>query len=203
MRHSMCRAKAGWCPPRCVERSLHATVAAAIPAATTKRFVDAHHIVHWADGGDTTLDNLTQLCRKHHRYLHECGYQLKRVGRELRFLRPDGKSVPDVPRLPPCDSDHGCEALREANANAIDSTTAVSHWNGQSPRYDWLVALMQQRSPRRQPTGTLHMKRPSKQEAFDLDSEPDMDELDEEGQQMLRDQQLSAERSRRAFLATW
>jgi len=31
---------------------------------------DAHHIVHWADGGLTDLDNLIMLCRHHHRLLH-------------------------------------------------------------------------------------------------------------------------------------
>lgn len=31
---------------------------------------DAHHIVHWANGGDTSLPNLTLLCRKHHTATH-------------------------------------------------------------------------------------------------------------------------------------
>jgi len=31
---------------------------------------DAHHIIHWADGGTTTLDNLILLCRKHHTAVH-------------------------------------------------------------------------------------------------------------------------------------
>lgn len=31
---------------------------------------DAHHIVHWADGGPTSLDNLLMLCRHHHTVIH-------------------------------------------------------------------------------------------------------------------------------------
>ena len=31
---------------------------------------DAHHIVHWADGGSTSLENLRLLCRRHHRLAH-------------------------------------------------------------------------------------------------------------------------------------
>lgn len=31
---------------------------------------DAHHIVHWADGGPTSLDNLVLLCRRHHTLTH-------------------------------------------------------------------------------------------------------------------------------------
>ena len=31
---------------------------------------DAHHIVHWADGGTTDLDNMVMLCRHHHTLIH-------------------------------------------------------------------------------------------------------------------------------------
>ena len=34
---------------------------------------DAHHRVHWADGGETRLENLELLCRRHHRAVHEGG----------------------------------------------------------------------------------------------------------------------------------
>ncbi|MEP6464303.1 MAG: DUF222 domain-containing protein [Frankiaceae bacterium] len=37
---------------------------------------DAHHIKHWADGGATSLENLTLLCRHHHRLLHEGRWRL-------------------------------------------------------------------------------------------------------------------------------
>ena len=32
---------------------------------------DVHHIVHWAHGGSTDLDNLMLLCRRHHTAIHE------------------------------------------------------------------------------------------------------------------------------------
>jgi hypothetical protein len=32
---------------------------------------DAHHIIHWADGGDTNLENCQLLCRKHHTWTHQ------------------------------------------------------------------------------------------------------------------------------------
>ena len=44
------------------------------PAAWT----DAHHRVHWADGGPTSLDGLVLLCRTHHVAVHEGGWQLHR-----------------------------------------------------------------------------------------------------------------------------
>jgi hypothetical protein len=42
------------------------------------RYVDAHHIEHWAEGGATSLDNLVQLCRHHHRLVHEGGFTVRR-----------------------------------------------------------------------------------------------------------------------------
>ena len=40
------------------------------PAAWT----DAHHLVHWADGGPTDLDNAALLCRGHHSIVHTHRY---------------------------------------------------------------------------------------------------------------------------------
>src|SRR2546430_7589563 len=40
---------------------------------------DGHHIVHWIDGGETDLDNLVLLCRRHHRMVHEGGWQLAKT----------------------------------------------------------------------------------------------------------------------------
>ncbi|SDC91714.1 HNH endonuclease signature motif containing protein [Rhodococcus tukisamuensis] len=37
------------------------------PAAWT----DAHHIIHWSDGGPTALANLVLLCKKHHTIIHK------------------------------------------------------------------------------------------------------------------------------------
>jgi len=40
------------------------------------RFTDAHHVRHWADGGETSLDNCALLCRLHHRLVHEGGWRM-------------------------------------------------------------------------------------------------------------------------------
>ena len=42
------------------------------------RFGQGHHLRHWAHGGPTTLSNLALLCRRHHRAVHEEGYQVAR-----------------------------------------------------------------------------------------------------------------------------
>jgi hypothetical protein len=53
---------------------------------------DAHHVVHWADGGTTCLSNLVLLCRRHHRLVHgSFGLEIA-DGRPL-FRRPDGSRL--------------------------------------------------------------------------------------------------------------
>ncbi len=36
----------------------------------------AHHIIHWADGGPTDLDNLVLLCTWHHTVIHHHGWDV-------------------------------------------------------------------------------------------------------------------------------
>ncbi|MEE9582178.1 MAG: DUF222 domain-containing protein [Acidimicrobiia bacterium] len=36
-----------------------------------RRWCDAHHVKHWADGGPTSLDNLVLLCGRHHTLVHD------------------------------------------------------------------------------------------------------------------------------------
>ena len=48
------------------------------PGCTNHKFVDGHHIRHWSDGGETSLDNLVLLCRHHHHLVHEGGFDCKR-----------------------------------------------------------------------------------------------------------------------------
>ena len=71
------------------------------PGCTRHRSVDAHHIRHWADGGETALDNLVLLCRHHHRLVHEGGFGVERiVGGGVRFTRPDGCTIVEHPQMP-------------------------------------------------------------------------------------------------------
>ncbi len=65
------------------------------PGCTARHHVDAHHIRHWADGGETRLDNLLLLCRHHHRLVHEDGYSLV-MDESCKpvFTAPNGKLIP-------------------------------------------------------------------------------------------------------------
>jgi hypothetical protein len=71
------------------------------PGCNARRLVDGHHIVHWAEGGETSISNLVSLCRHHHRLVYEGGFKVT-AGRGNRFVfrRPDGKVIPDCGRPP-------------------------------------------------------------------------------------------------------
>jgi len=65
------------------------------------RHAQGHHLHHWANGGPTRLDNLALLCRRHHRAVHEEGYQVARdADGTLRFRTPGGRPIPEVPAPP-------------------------------------------------------------------------------------------------------
>ena len=89
------------------------------PGCDHHRFVDAHHIEHWADGGETSIDNLVLLCRRHHRLVHESGFGLEKISdSRIRFTRPDGRVIDDYPRLPggttealPCGNQQAGQAI--------------------------------------------------------------------------------------------
>ena len=67
------------------------------PGCANSRYMDVHHIHHWANGGETKPSNLVSLCRFHHRAVHEGGIRIERLDDgALRFVWPDGESVDSV-----------------------------------------------------------------------------------------------------------
>jgi 5-methylcytosine-specific restriction endonuclease McrA len=98
------------------------------------RFGQGHHIRHWAQGGPTTLSNLALLCRRHHRAVHEEGYQVERQpDGELQFRRPNGWVIPDVPPPPdmPEDPVAAIRVRNEANGIVLHARTAMPGWLGE------------------------------------------------------------------------
>jgi len=94
------------------------------PGCDNRRFLDAHHIRHWARGGETNLDNLVLLCTRHHRFVHEAGYSVVELAdSSLEFRDPWGGPIPCVPRPPP----GGADRLLEGNrCFEIDARTCES-----------------------------------------------------------------------------
>jgi hypothetical protein len=109
------------------------------------RFGQGHHIRHWAQGGPTTLANLALLCRRHHRAVHEEGFQCERQpDGELRFRRPDGRWLPEVP-LPaavPADPVHVLRARHETQGLRIHARTAIPGWLGERLDVGWAIDVL-------------------------------------------------------------
>src|SRR5438128_525145 len=98
------------------------------------RFGQGHHIRHWARGGPTKLSNLVLLCRRHHRTVHEEGYQVDRQPNgELQFRRPDGTPLPQVPRSPetPGDPVQVLRMRHEAGGLELNAQTGMPGWLGE------------------------------------------------------------------------
>ncbi len=61
------------------------------PGCANTRYLDAHHVEHWANGGETKPSNLVSLCRFHHHAVHEGGIRIEILDDGgLRFVKPDG-----------------------------------------------------------------------------------------------------------------
>jgi len=109
------------------------------------RITEGHHIHHWARGGPTTLSNLAMLCRRHHRAVHEEGYQIEReVDGTLTFRRPNGWRIPYVPDVSLLPSDQ-MDVLRETNIAhgvTITSRTITPGWLGERLDVGWAIDVL-------------------------------------------------------------
>lgn len=112
---------------------------------------DHHHIRHWADGGETKLENLVRLCRRHHRAVHEEGFTVEKMpGGELRFRGPDGKVFVAAPPLPPVPA----ETLASLTARWLregipsDGGASVPSWDGGPVDLGWAVDYLRRPAPR-------------------------------------------------------
>lgn len=103
------------------------------PGCCNTRYTDAHHIHHWAHGGETKLSNLVTLCRFHHRAVHEGKVQIHVLDDgAIRFLQPNGESFDSVA---PGNS-HPMSDRRELPRHhgeqgiSVNARTAVTRWDG-------------------------------------------------------------------------
>jgi hypothetical protein len=104
------------------------------PGCPQKRYVDGHHIHHWAEGGETKLSNLVSLCRTHHRAVHEGGITIQRLDDGAwRFVKRSGEALHAcVPgRTAPLGDWTALVAAHVASGIGIDERTAATRWRGE------------------------------------------------------------------------
>lgn len=112
------------------------------PGCNNTRFVDAHHIHHWADGGETKQSNLLSLCRFHHRLVHEGGIVIERLhDGAVRFVRPDGQVFDG--HVPQRTAD-----WTSIRAPHVQSDTATTRWRGERMDYGLAVDVLLQQASR-------------------------------------------------------
>jgi hypothetical protein len=109
------------------------------PGCSFTRYVDGHHIQHWAQGGETKLANLVTLCRFHHRQVHEGKVVVACLDDgAIRFTRPHGGSF-DSPQPPAAN----WEDLMTHQPIRITPQTAITAWSGDELdvelAVDWLL----------------------------------------------------------------
>ena len=102
------------------------------PGCGHRRFLHAHHIRHWAHGGETKLINLILLCGRHHRLVHEGGYRIDVLADHVfAFFDPAGRLLPEVPSADPAVGP-ALAARNEAAGLAIGPATCRSLGAGEA-----------------------------------------------------------------------
>ena len=113
------------------------------PGCTHTRFVDGHHIKHWADCGDTSLDNLVMLCRHHHHLVHEGGFACSKDENGTLIVKDQRKQLLDQsPALSGVAANDDVQQWldREFFEADIDSETCSARWHA-GERMDWQAAV--------------------------------------------------------------
>ena len=116
------------------------------PGCTCTRFVDAHHIKHWADGGETRMDNLILLCRRHHRLVHEGGFGIQKdAGERVTFTDPAGEVIEPGPETRFSGNVFTLKAANHQSGIHITPRTGECRWLGERMDDDLAVLGMLQK----------------------------------------------------------
>jgi hypothetical protein len=121
------------------------------PGCANSRYIDAHHIKHWANGGETRPSNLVSLCRFHHHAVHEDGIRIEILDDgALRFVKLNGKAVDSIApgHTQPLGDSRQLPASRESGATG---------WRGEIMDFGLAIEVLMQREKRAKdvPAGTL------------------------------------------------
>jgi len=114
--------------------------ACAYPGCANTRGLEAHHIVHWIDGGRTDLSNLILLCQAHHLGHHNAEFTITALpGDRFRFVRRQGQ----IP------SRHADPRLADLLADPhLPDDAATSAWDGQRLDRHYAIAVLAERRQR-------------------------------------------------------
>src|SRR5205085_11219798 len=127
-------------PPPALRRALRRRDGGCrFPGCGRRRFVHAHHVVHWANGGETKLAGMMLLCSRHHRLVHEGGYRIESPAPHVcTFFNRAGQPVPVSPPATPAT---GPGLLRRNEETGLTITPDTGHSLGGGEPYDLGLAV--------------------------------------------------------------
>ena len=62
-------------------------------------WTEAHHVVHWSDGGQTSVQNCCLFCDHHHHVVHHDGWQVELINGTVQVIPPPRVDPDQQPRL--------------------------------------------------------------------------------------------------------
>ena len=129
--------------PKAIARAVRArdNNCCTFPGCRNQRFLNCHHIEHWSNGGETSMDNLMLLCTKHHALVHEGGFRIERDFRDKwYFARPDGIAVPECGYVSRMDENPPSGGLLSAVDNCGSEPLGLNvcfHWKRSFRQQFW------------------------------------------------------------------
>ena len=111
------------------------------PGCSSSRWLDVHHMIHWLDGGETSMENGVSLCRSCHTRVHDEGWMIERL-----------------PSTPQSRSKHQCGTLAEALTHDADEETLalVQTLKSQVPRYRFYLPATDKRVVKPDTSSVIH-----------------------------------------------
>ena len=100
------------------------------PGCSHQRYVEAHHVEHWIDGGETRLDNLVLLCSAHHRLLHHGAFHVTIDDGDVVFVSRDGEVI--APALSPQFAGVSAEFLPVSIGSDTPDQSLAWNWPGET-----------------------------------------------------------------------
>ena len=103
---------------------------------------DAHHVVNWADGGPTSLENTTLMCKFHHSRIHEGALRVEGTEKgSWRFFDRHGRELVEAPPLPAVTGDAGAILTKRWLGEDVEITpyTGEPTWDDEPMDYGWAV----------------------------------------------------------------
>lgn len=128
-----------------------------VPGCTNNRWLHAHHLTHWEDGGPTELHNLALVCPAHHRHIHRGDLHVTgNANATLTWTTRNRKPLTATPPNPPPTPLHHAATTAGLTPNWTNRTGEHLNW-----RYiDWLLHPTTTGTPTTPPdTGTAHPSR--------------------------------------------